>query len=430
MVYFIGNRILDNTTMKYTIIASSFPILSAYSIYGTILAFPLYFMLIAVFIRLAFSKKANKAFLLIFVVFGSALIISHAVTSLFVSLLLPIALLILFLLQMKRRKPLDSLPVMVLIIPSSLFVVLLWTWWTNTAVVNLNYFVDVAKSLLSPPIPAVPTRFYEIPLLSRLQILVVSNLASALVGVLSLSGLYVFLRQVKRNELSRRAESFYFYVLAVLGVVVAFLCIQFLSNFGVLNYDRLLTYGIVLCAFFVGITLTRLDRKFKSSLPKTKNLLLLSLVFAVALCSLIQFFPYQPLVPRANVLSNSLPENAYIVDLVQVNTIYQKEMISFAENHSTRGVVISDIVTRLQEYGFSSPAFFSRNPYYSPLLPNPDQTIEWDLLLLHTIRAGPFLEKIEYRTEDIIDDFRLNAGNLIYDNGESFVVSHSVVHTR
>lgn len=427
IIYFITKDILDNTTQRYVIIASSFPIVQRYIAYGTSLAIIPYFLLIAIFIHSVFTKMNKRTFLLIFAILSFNVIISHAITSLFVCFLLVGMLIILKSLEIMRRKSLGRVQVSTLVAPSLLYVVLFFTWWANTSSYNLNTLVDLTRTLLvgDPTRTPVPTRFHSLSLLPRLQVLAAFHLRDGIIGMLSLFGLFVFLRKLRLNEVSDKTETFYKFLIVLLSNFALFLFFEFVSGFGSIEYGRFIIYALPLCVFLVGLTLWRLC-KFLNGIsvkPIIRNLAFASFLFILLSSCLIQFYRYQPLVPRSNVLSKDLPENEYLVYFGVVNTIYQIEMISFAEMHFSNGSIASDVTTRYQIYGFSDPSFFSRHVWHSPLKPN--QSPKWDLFLLHTVKAGHLSEKAEYRTRERIENLRLEAGNIIYDNGESFIVSYS-----
>jgi hypothetical protein len=213
-------------------------------------------------------------------------------------------------------------------------------------------------------------------------------------------------------------------MVTVLVLIVSFfVVVQIIANFGLFSYQRLLISGFPWCFFLMGLILSRINFSLRRVTPIARTALLSSLLVVLVLLCLIQVYPYQPLVPRANVLSTTLPSNDYIVDLNLVNTVYQRYMISFAANHSRAGPIVADIVSRDQSYGFSDPSFFSRIEYPSPLYPE-NQNMPWDLYLLHTSKAGPFGEKVEYRTNSIIQNVRNDAGDVVYDNGASFIISN------
>ena len=425
IVYFITREVLDNTTQRYVVLASSFPIAMRYIAYGTSLAIIPYFLLIAIFIRLVFTRMNKTAFWLLFVTLSFNIIASHTITALFVCIVLAGMLIILKSSEIVRNKPLGQVRAAQLISPCFFHAVLLFSWWLSMSSFNLNRLVDMIRQvLISDPLRTpVPTRFYNIPLLSRLQVLLAKHSRDAVVVMLTLFGLFVFLGKLRRNEVSGKAKAFYMFLTVLLVNFALFLFFEFASGFGSIEYYRFIVYALPLCVFLVGLSLWRLDNFLKIVFvkPRIRKLIFASLLFALVSLSWIQFYHYQPLVPRSNVLSPDLPNNEYIFYYGIVNTIYQKDMISFAEKHSYNSSIASDEVTRYQTRGFSSPSFFSRHVFFSPL---EREDLKWDLFLLHTLRAGHLNEKAEYRTREIIERVRLEAGNVIYDNGESFIISH------
>jgi hypothetical protein len=206
------------------------------------------------------------------------------------------------------------------------------------------------------------------------------------------------------------------------GVINLFLVVQLVANFGLFSYQRLLIYALPWCTFFIGLSLSYLDSKLKMRVRFKKIVFILMTLLLVFTC-LIQFYPYQPLIPKDAELSESLPKSGYVVDLTLINTNYQVSMISFANKYSTDGLVLADLVTRSQTYGFSDPSFFSRIVYSSPLV-SPDLLNEnWTLLLLHYGKAGPFRESLQYRTDEYIQNFTYLEGSVVYDNGASFIMA-------
>lgn len=426
IAYFITKDIIDSRLQKYVIIASSLPVVAGYEVFGTSLALIPFFLLLGVFLRCCFVQTDRKLFFLVFVILAFRLVTSHAVTAFFTSVLLVGCFLALVLLKELGKKSAATAVSHLSFAPGLFFMVLLWGWWMNNSIFNLDTFTELITNLLGSATPAIPTRFYEIPLLAQLQVLVVLHLSTAIVLILSLIGLFIFLRRPIKN-MSTKERAFYSCIIVILSLVVFFVSVQLALNFGALQYSRFIAYAMPLSIFLGGLALGSLhkefDKVFSANVSRFTFACLLSLVGVLCL---IQFFPFQPLVPKANAVSKSLPESQYLVDLVIINTVYQKDMIFFAQNHSTRGLIASDAVTSYQVYGFSNSSFFSRQVSQSLLLVNSTQDLKWDLFLLHTTEAGPFQEKPEYRTEERIESLRLTAGNVIYDNGGSFIISHSL----
>ena len=427
LVFFITNGVVSDNLRRYCILASAFPVSRAYIITGTSLSIVIYFLFFAVFLRHILTSKRSRKFTAIFIILGFALIISHSVTPLVAALLLlgmPLGLKILHALS---SKGFPAFPVSTYVLSGLVYLTMLMTWWANIASANLHFFVNYIQRVLSPTgfmeMPAVPERFFEVPLLAQIRVFLVLNIRYVVLGVLSMFGILVFLGRLKK--LNDKTKAFYTHLLVLLGIIALYLLYTISYGLAMLQYQRFIVYSIPFCIFFTGLVFLRLNIFLSNvfSRIEVRNLAFALVLFIMFSSSMIQFFPCQPLIPRASVLATDLPENEYLVEIQIANTVYQKEMISFAEKHSLRARITSDIVTRWQIYGFSNRSLFSRHIQYSPLEPNQDQKLEWDLFLLHTRKAGPFGEQVEYRTTERIENLRTEAGNLIYDNGASFIMS-------
>jgi len=426
IIYFITKDLLSDTIQRCTIIASSFPVIVTYVVWGTSLSMIPYLLLIAIFLRRICMKQYQRELLLLFAILGLGLIISHGVSALFVAFLLMGTPLILKFLEMIRTKTnmsfLSRFPTSTSVVPPLLYVILLATWWMNISYFNLETLAGFVRAIFtgSSMIAPIPTRFYQVPLLAQLQVFTALHLGDFLIAMLSLFGLLTFLRKSRRMEFRDETQAIYLLLTILLGIIVLFLSFQIASSFGAIQYYRFIDYSMPLCTVLAGLTLGQLKGFLERVSSKVvRNISFTFVLFVLVFACLIQFFPYQQLIPKANVLSNDLPKNESIVDLRRVNTPYQKEMISFAERHFFDGRVVADTITKFQTYGFSNSSFFSRVMWPSPLIEN----LQWDLLMLHTSKAGIFAEKVENRTSESIENIRSKAGNIIYDNGESFIIS-------
>jgi hypothetical protein len=125
--------------------------------------------------------------------------------------------------------------------------------------------------------------------------------------------------------------------------------------------------------------------------------------------------------PSANVVSKDLPPNESIGEVNEVNTIYQRRMIEFAQRY-VDGPIACDLVTQVQiesltDFNFSL-AYLT--PYY-PLDKNQPE-IKHDYFLVHLPGiSGKFSEPAELRTRDLILNTIYNS-SIVYTNGESFIL--------
>ena len=91
-------------------------------------------------------------------------------------------------------------------------------------------------------------------------------------------------------------------------------------------------------------------------LKRLRSAVVVSLLVLTMVLAPIEFYRCQPIISPANVISRNLPTDEPIVYLVQVNSIYQREMIGFAEDY-VRGSIACDGVTRNQIIGLTKNDF-------------------------------------------------------------------------
>ena len=425
MTYFVTNRVFERNIQKYIIIASGLPLMS-YALVGTTFALPLFFSFLCLLFRRNIVNKNRRKYTLALMIFALGLLFSHAVTTVVLILLLGIVSLLIQSIDFVKRYSHHSL-VSMYIGAGSLLTVSFMAWLMFKADFVAHIFIQSAQRIFLGEIikKPIPTRLFEIPLSAQLRVFALRHLKDAIIIVLAFAGLLVLLKTFKRENEST-FEDFYLPLLCFLSVTLLLLAFQLVIGFGAIEYGRLVKYAMVFTPFLVGLFLWQLNRSSKIRI-RAKPIITASVLFMCISLSLIQIFKYQPLVPRADVLSEDLPQNAYIFDFRAVNTIYQEKMISFAERFSSNdSSITSDTTTRWQIYGFANESFSSRHIWYSPLGTSVNkENLEWDIFLLHYgERSGPLNEKVEYRNREAIEKLRNTLGNVVYDNGESFVIAH------
>ena len=425
MTYFVTNSIFERNMQKYIIIASGLPTVMSYALVGTTFALPLYFSFLCLFFRRNMVEKNRRGYTLALVLFAFGLLLSHAVTTVVLILLLGIVLLLIKSIDFVKRHSHYFLMSMYIGVWFLLTVSFIAWLMFNADFVSHIFIQSVQRIFLGEIIEEpVPTRLFEIPLSAQLRFFALWHLKDAIITVLAFAGLLVLLKLFKRENEST-FEDFYLSLLCFLSATSLLLVFQLVVRFGAIEYRRLIKYAMVFAPFLVGLFLWQLNQSSRIRI-RVKPIICASVLFICISLSITQIFAYQPLAPRADVLSEDLPGNAYILDFRAVNTIYQEKMISFAERFSSSDSrITSDKVTRWQMRGFANESFSSRHVYHSPLEPNMNkENLKWDVFLLHYgERSGPLNEKVEYRTREVIEKFRGTLGNVVYDNGESFVIT-------
>jgi hypothetical protein len=303
----------------------------------------------------------------------------------------------------------------------------LMAWLALKAASIFKFFIELGQSYVAGKVgeTSLPSTFFRIPLIDKLKVFVLSSGRDAIFFALMVFGLLFLLKKLSPNN--RYMTRFYVPLICFLGSILLFFGLDFAT--GDTNYPRFIYNALSLSPFLVGIFLWGIDKHFRNVRRKTlKSFVLFSIIFCSVLISLISIFPYQPLTPRANDMSKNLPANEYIFDFRSVNTIYQVDMIHFAEIFTpSNASVASDVVTRRQITGFADIAFYNQTLWNSPLDTNLTALgQDWNICLLHYDgRAGPLNEPVANRTKAVLDEFRANNGDTVYDNGESFILVNS-----
>jgi hypothetical protein len=195
-----------------------------------------------------------------------------------------------------------------------------------------------------------------------------------------------------------------------------------------IGYRRLTWAPIALSPFFVGPALWWL---MQGLLPRfllrwqVEELAWPAVVAMLLGISVLQYFAYQPLVPKAEAITGDAAEE-YSLWIHEVNSAYQQRMLSFAETHSeaqSRFAVDHRGQWQFVRY-LGLDAGYRRGLYLPLLWRQPVDTNKVDLLLLHWPGpAGGLDEQVEYRSARAIQALRDTPGwGLIYDNGESFIL--------
>jgi hypothetical protein len=421
MTYLATNRVFEPRIQRFIIIASGLPTFASYTLTGTDFALPLYFCITCLILRSLFTEnKRDYTIVLLILVFG--LLFSHAMTTLYLISFLVGAVLLLKLLSIKEKWVMKNYRKTSILVIGILMILIVsfaarLTFESGTI---LETFIDAIKSFLGhKALGIVPSTFLKVPLSAKLVFVVLTYIMDAVIALMGCLGVIVLF--VKLRHKNREIyEKFYTFLLCIMTAILALLAFQFLSGFSGIEYERLIDYAIVLSPFLVGLFLWHLNYHFGRY--RFGSALVFLVLFSSILVSLIQFYPFQPIVPTANVLSQNLPANEYILDYRSVNTVYQERMILFAESFSPNSAIVaSDTVTRWQIYGFANDTFISRVEYNSPLQVS---NLNWNLFLLHYDgKAGSLNEPVANRTSERLTELKDALGNdVVYDNGESFII--------
>ena len=147
----------------------------------------------------------------------------------------------------------------------------------------------------------------------------------------------------------------------------------------------------------------------------------------VTLFSCLQFYSPPFMIPSATSIYEDIDSSEPLLYRGQVNSIYQRDMITFTTNY-VEGRIASDAITRNQMIGFSSRDYFNRYvTWYYPLLKEINPNInekEFQYLQIHYPGiSGDFEERADIRDlETIVSLVTSDDYSVIYSNSQSFVL--------
>jgi hypothetical protein len=196
-----------------------------------------------------------------------------------------------------------------------------------------------------------------------------------------------------------------------------------------IGYSRFLILPVLVSPFMGGLLLWWLRKQalpdlFGSRRYLTSGLWTILLMALIGVAT-VQFYTYQPLVPKAEAIASDV-EDEYVVWFHGVNTAYQQRMLTFAQTHTDPDTNFAIDYTggrQLFRY-FGIEATQRRGPYLPLYWQQPVDSRRVDLFLLHWPGpAGGLSESVENRSRARIQQLRETPEwGLIYDNGESFIL--------
>lgn len=412
----------DYLYVKYSILASVIPATTYfYQLGGTSFSIFLMLFFFLCIVKIITFNKNSIMFSLLITIFIFALILSHSFSPLILSITLFIIGIFCYFINLKFNDKGFNLVGKKVFSLSMLLNISLISYWSYKAGFFFNMLVKTLYKyifLIDDSKPAIPSRFFEIPIISKCQVLFVFHISDIILFIFSIIGIYYFVR-CKKHAINKSV--FLFFILYIVSIFLL-LFAQIIANVGDMEYTRFITYMVIICPIFVGVTFSLLRKSIN------RDSFFISLVTLVFVLSFFQYYPCQPLIPKMS-LNNSSED--HLVDVNMVNSIYQLKVIDFIENRAPTGSIIGgDKTTLNQMHGFMNYTFVQDYVlWYSPLTESPsnDKTKNiYNFYVSHKPgKAGIFVEQLEFRTCDFILNL-VNKKDLIYNNGESFVLNGMV----
>lgn len=288
--------------------------------------------------------------------------------------------------------------------------------WVSLREMQFSYFTNLFRSVDITEAPITPTFFILLrtSVIDTIKVLVSRFGSDMFFSVLIAVSFYYLFRKIRENNISEdyRFISIFFLVVAALTFTGFILGIAF-SYFA-----RTFRFYYFIIVIFSGYLFNHIKDK--------NGKLVMPLIFVVVLIlSSMEFYSAPILTPSASIIF-PVAEDTPIVNSGEVNSIYQREMISYTYNHF-EGRIACDAVTRNQVMGLTDPQYFSYATWFYP--PNVEiypgvEVKEYDVFMIHLPGiSGSFEETALVRDRaTILDQIYREDLDLVYSNSQSFVL--------
>jgi hypothetical protein len=413
----------NNTAIKYVVIVSSIPFntFTSYLVTGTTFGAILVFLFLSQFVK-SIEARSRSDFV-ITLIFGSALVVAHSYSS----MILMVGLAITYAIFKVRKRSFKfhwcglSLGLVSFLIVANVGWLAFYARRLNEEMTSVivNFISAIRGVFSSPEVTGIYPRFFELGFIDQIKIMLLYYGAIIFLLFLVVIGIIIVLRKIRT---SRSLVFLSIYVVS-LGLILFAQIILTQFRGGLMTYDRILVYALVLAPIFAGLVLYYIDKK----VHRLSRIVTVTIVVSLVLLAIIQIYKPPQLVPPANSINKNLSSNEPIVYTNNVNSVYQRYLIMTAERYIENGNIASDDITRIQFWSSADYTFIDSHVlYYYPLsrLLNKNITqIPFDYFLTHLPgKAGGFTEKAEIRTESVISEYLSNS-SIIYTSGESFITT-------
>jgi len=392
------------------------------------------------------QRKTLPKMTLIVLFLIATLVLTHHYTSYALGLGLALTVVFFYIFaKMLREKNEVLAPIVNKFSRADLFLVVVFlVWWMYTAQGILNSFVRNIYNyliLMKEPtlaLPALGSGLLKLDFFTWLRFIVLSNSLKWEVVFFSSFGIALFLISIYRRKTIGALRHKLMVALCYITSFVTLFAVQYWMRYGEIGIERFVSYSFLLSPIFACLAMDFIDKALSEAHLNKSRLYKASLKsLKVAFLCFILSFPLIEIYP-----SEKLPPNTLIN---RVSSIYQYEMVKFVERHETPQLIIAgDSLTMRQIVGFSGYALYNKTLsekvgeslllYFLGLnrtnsgIEALTGTSEGFLFLIHTPGKSGFLyEKYEIPEVEnatlIVRASQQKGINLIYNNGESYIVA-------
>jgi len=413
--YIVKHTVINNNknVFKYVLFLSSIPfsLSITYLITGSLLIFIFSYYILSQVLKIINKKDLKIRDILIYLVLITAAITSHSLFTLhFIVFLLTIT----FVYDKFLKKIFNR--VIYRLFSLSLVMNIWWLAYQEIPIEMLNKFLrarGISKSIT-------PTFYelYQLNIISTLKIMILYYGVDIFI-TLSISLILVML--ILNHKKYEKYKAVYQYMIIMIIALWCLSGIGFILGISNKYWERVFRMTYLVYPFLYFLFYQEL------SFTKIKKHVMFGVFAMTIILASVQFYSPPFLIPAASTVFPDVSSDEPLVYRGRVNSIYQREMVYFAEKY-VRGMIACDAVTRNQIRGLTDREFsYSYLLRYYP----PDKMIFPDIeekdyryLLTHLPGvSGAFEERAIIRSDEVILNMIYDeSNNIIYTNGESFIL--------
>jgi hypothetical protein len=386
---------------------------NAYIFAGTYFVQPIYVSFIYLLILYAISSFNNVRvnMFIIICVFGFALIFFHDSTT-FITLLLLILMFFISVLSTKNSK-----------IPFLFWVAAFLIYFIYLSNFNLTFMVEFLVQqwnilLKGSELPTLTyySTFFQLPLMDQIKILVVNFANYATLSLLSIVGIIVLTKKKLPNLRSSNSKYIAFYYLII--SIFIFGVITFLVGYLAWRISYRMFYNVrFTLPFLSALAISFFQQKFPKN---TKKIFTLFVLFILIFVSILQIFPYQPLIPKESVKDRSFP----VQEHRSIVTIYQRSTLNFLNTYNERFYMSLEDSIRWIGYALIDSHKQKLIVSTDPIIYNVKPSEQSLVVVSPSSRANYII----YSYADAVMNYFLDVNqnySLLYTNGEWYVFGNA-----
>jgi len=410
-VYYVTRKVdIAPPLSKLCVVAVAIVEPTTYIFTGTASIYPLYVLLTCLIMIIMLANHNHRSEFVVALVVSGAIVVSHDFTSFFLLGYMLIALIVsafVKLTQIGWFKVQSRFPIAF----GLLFCTISlghFVFSSQTNMMNLlSQIKELLLSLVSAKGPEAITyygSFYQLTVLDKIKVLVV-RLSKDAILVLSIVTAILIALRMRRTQ--RRTHLIY-KAMAIPALIAGLTFALPLAIHPLI--DRGFYYLGAFSPFLLGLSLYYL---FHIRFRRIRSLVLSIAIFALLVVSSVQTYSFQPGVPTVTVGGKAY----YVGDWRQVNTIYDRSVISFVAKYDKSIRFSTDGIMNWQILIEVNPAFWALSDW--------NREINYERPLTLISESGPAHTVPSWKNAWTNDQFlhkALNVSDVIYSSGYSYAL--------